>query len=81
VLITRAQKALHFYSSVRAADFPTKRSAATNKLWEWFVFLENNMFQQAAYSAEERLASAADYPTFLNYYRVLKQRQTLPKEV
>jgi hypothetical protein len=81
VLLTRAQKALHFYSSVRAADFPTKRSAATNKLWEWFVFLENNKITQAAHSADERLAAAADYPTFLNYYRVLKQRQTLPNQV
>ena len=78
VLLTRAQKALHFYSSVRAADFPSKRSTATQKLWEWFVFLENNKITQAAHSADERLAAAADYPTFLNYYRVLKQRQTLP---
>lgn len=81
VLLTRAQKALHFYSSVRAADFPLKRSAATNKLWEWFVFLENNKIAQATHSADERLAAAADYPTFLNYYRVLKQRQTLPNQV
>ena len=81
VLLTRAQKSLHFYSSVRAADFPVKRSAATNKLWEWFVFLENSQFQQAAYSAEEQLSSAADYATFLNYYRVLKQRQALPNQV
>jgi hypothetical protein len=81
VLLTRAQKALHFYSSVRAADFPSKRSAATNKLWEWFVFLENNKVTQATHSADERLAAAADYPTFLNYYRVLKQRQTLPNQV
>jgi hypothetical protein len=81
VLLTRAQKALHFYSSVRAADFPSKRSAATNKLWEWFVFLENNKVTQATHSADERLAVAADYPTFLNYYRVLKQRQTLPNQV
>jgi hypothetical protein len=81
VLLTRAQKALHFYSSVRAADFPSKRSTATQKLWEWFVFLENNKIIQAAHSAEERLAAAADYPTFLNYYRVLKQRQTLPNRV
>ena len=81
VLLTRAQKALHFYSSVRAIDFPSKRSAATNKLWEWFVFLENNKIAQAAHNADERLAAAADYPTFLNYYRVLKQRQTLPNLV
>lgn len=81
VLLTRAQKALHFYSSVRAADFPSKRSAATNKLWEWFVFLENNKVAQATHSADERLAAATDYPTFLNYYRVLKQRQTLPNQV
>jgi hypothetical protein len=72
---------LHFYSSVRAADFPSKRSAATNKLWEWFVFLENNKISQAAHNADERLAAATDYPTFLNYYRVLKQRQTLPNQV
>jgi superfamily I DNA and/or RNA helicase len=81
VLLTRAQKSLHFYSSVRAADFPSKRSAATNKLWEWFVFLENNKISQAAHNADERLAAATDYPTFLNYYRVLKQRQTLPNQV
>lgn len=81
VLLTRAQKALHFYSSVRAADFPSKRSAATNKLWEWFVFLETNKVTQTTHSADERLAAAADYPTFLNYYRVLKQRQTLPNQV
>ncbi len=81
VLLTRAQKSLHFYSSVRAADFPTKRSAATNKLWEWFVFLEHNLAEQAAYDAQERLAAAPDYLTFLNYYRVLQQRQALPSLV
>jgi hypothetical protein len=81
VLLTRAQKALHFYSSVRAADFPSKRSAAINKLWEWFVFLEDNKVTQAAHSANERLSAATDYPTFLNYYRVLKLRQTLPNQV
>ena len=81
VLLTRAQKALHFYSSIRSSDFPTKRSAATNKLWEWFVFLENSLAQQNTYDANERLASAQDYPTFLNYYRVLKQRGALPTRV
>jgi len=81
VLLTRAQKALHFYSSIRATDFPTKRSAATNRLWEWFVFLENAQFLQTTYDANERLASAPDYPTFLNYYRVLKQRGALPTRV
>jgi hypothetical protein len=81
VLLTRAQKSLHFYSSIRAADFPIKRSAATNKLWEWFVFLENNQFQQAAYSAEQQISSAEDYTTFLNCYRVLKQRRALPNQV
>jgi hypothetical protein len=78
VLLTRAQKALHFYSSIRATDFPTKRSAATNRLWEWFVFLENAQFLQTTYDANERLASAPDYPT---YYRVLKQRGALPTRV
>lgn len=77
VLLTRAQKALHFYSSVRASDFPKQRSAATNKLWEWFVFLEKNQIQQVSYDAQERLAAAADYPTYLTYYRVLKQREVL----
>ena len=77
VLLTRAQKALHFYSSIRSTDFPTKRSAATNRLWEWFVFLENSLAEQTTYDANERLASAQDYPTFLNYYRVLKQREAL----
>lgn len=77
VLLTRAQKALHFYSSIRASDFPAKRSTATHKLWEWFVFLEKSDIQQAAYNPEERLDSAADYLTFLNYYRVLKLRQML----
>ena len=81
VLLTRAQKSLHFYSSIRATDFPAKRSAATNKLWEWFVFLENKQFQQAAYSAEQQLSLAEDYATFLNYYRVLRQRQALPNLV
>ena len=81
VLLTRAQKSLHFYSSVRAADFPSKRSAATNKLWEWFVFLEHNLAEQAAYDAQERLSAAPDYLTFLNYYRVLQQRQALPSLV
>ena len=81
VLLTRAQKALHFYSSIRSSDFPTKRSAATNRLWEWFVFLENTDVQQTTYDANERLASAQDYPTFLNYYRVLKQREALPTRV
>ncbi len=81
VLLTRAQKALHFYSSIRSTDFPTKRSAATNRLWEWFVFLENSLAEQTTYDANERLASAQDYPTFLNYYRVLKQRVALPTRV
>jgi hypothetical protein len=81
VLLTRAQKALHFYSSIRSTDFPTKRSAATNRLWEWFVFLENSLAEQTTYDANERLASAQDYPTFLNYYRVLQQRQSLPTRV
>ncbi|MCF8203181.1 MAG: ATP-binding protein [Crocinitomicaceae bacterium] len=81
VLLTRAQKALHFYSSIRSTDFPTKRSAATNRLWEWFVFLENSLAEQTTYDANERLASAQDYPTFLNYYRVLKQREALPTRV
>ncbi len=81
VLLTRAQKALHFYSSIRSVDFPAKRSAATNRLWEWFVFLENSLAEQTTYDANERLASAQDYPTFLNYYRVLKQRGTLPTRV
>lgn len=81
VLLTRAQKALHFYSSIRSSDFPMKRSAATNRLWEWFVFLENTDVQQTTYDANERLASAQDYPTFLNYYRVLKQRGALPTRV
>ncbi|MEY3075751.1 MAG: hypothetical protein RJB25_1395, partial [Bacteroidota bacterium] len=39
VLLTRAQKSLHFFSSIRAADFPIKRSAATNKLWGMVCFL------------------------------------------
>jgi superfamily I DNA and/or RNA helicase len=81
VLLTRAQKALHFYSSIRSTDFPTKRSAATNRLWEWFVFLENSLAEQTTYDANERLASVQDYPTFLNYYRVLKQREALPTRV
>lgn len=81
VLLTRAQKGLHFYSSIRASDFPTKRSAATNKLWEWFVFLENMDVQQTTFDAKERLASARNYPTFLNFYRVLKQRGALPSRV
>ena len=77
VLLTRAQKALYFYSSIRANDFPMQRSAATNKLWEWFVFLEKNLIQQVSHDAQERLATAADYPTYLTYYRVLKQREVL----
>jgi hypothetical protein len=81
VLLTRAQKALHFYSSIRSSDFPMKRSAATNRLWEWFVFLENTEVRQITYDAKERLASAQTYPTFLNYYRVLKQREALPSRV
>ena len=81
VLLTRAQKALHFYSSIRSTDFPNKRSAATNRLWEWFVFLENSLAEQTTYDANERLSSAQDYPTFLNYYRVLKQREALPTRV
>ncbi len=81
VLLTRAQKALHFYSSIRASDFPAKRSSATNRLWEWFVFLENSRAEQTTYDANERLASAQDYLTFLNYYRVLKQRGALPTRV
>ena len=81
VLLTRAQKSLHFFSSIRAADFPIKRSAATNKLWEWFVFLESSKDQPNAHDAEERLASAPDYLTFLNYYRVLQQRKALPDRV
>lgn len=81
VLLTRAQKAIHFYSSIRSTDFPAKRSSATNRLWEWFVFLENSRAEQTTYDANERLASAQDYPTFLNYYRVLKQRGALPTRV
>lgn len=81
VLLTRAQKSLHFYSSIRSTDFPTKRSAATNRLWEWFVFIENTEIAQATYDAQERLDSGQDYPTFLNYYRVLKQRGALPSRV
>lgn len=81
VLLTRAQKSLHFYSSIRSSDFPTQRSAATNRLWEWFVFLENTEITQATYDAQERLDSGQDYPTFLNYYRVLKQRGALASRV
>lgn len=81
VLLTRAKKALHFYCSIHASDFPNKRSAAVERLWEWFVFLENGLKTQAIHQAEERLAAAKDYATFLNYYRVLRQRGTLPNQV
>lgn len=81
VLLTRARKALHFYCSIQATDFPSKKSTAVQLLWEWFVFLENGGQSQAIHQAEERLAAAPDYATFLNYYRVLKQRGTLPSQV
>lgn len=77
VLLTRAQKAMHFFSSVRATDFPAKRSEATNKLWEWFLFLEKIEKAQHHFDAKKLLESAEDYATFLNYYRVLKQRHLL----
>ena len=41
------------------------------------MFLEKNQIQQVSYNAQERLAAAADYPTYLTYYRVLKQREVL----
>lgn len=81
VLLTRAKKALHFYSSIQASDFPNKRSEAVERLWEWFVFLESGCKTQAIHKADERLAAAQDYAAFLNYYRVLKQRGTLPNQV
>lgn len=81
VLLTRAKKALHFYCSIQASDFPIKRSDAVERLWEWFIFLENGCKTQAIHKPEERLAAAQDYATFLNYYRVLKQRGTLPSQV
>lgn len=78
VLLTRAQKALHFYSSIRSTDFPPNRSEATNRIWEWFIFMEAGEIEQFTYNAKERLSTAKDYATFLNFYRVLKQRGTLP---
>lgn len=75
VLLTRAQKALHFYSSIRAADFPSKRSEASQKIWDWFVFLEQNQSEEFVANSQERLDLAPDYATYLNYYRVLKQRE------
>lgn len=75
VLLTRAQKALHFYSSIRAADFPSKRSEASQKIWDWFVFMEQYQSEEFVANSQERLDLAPDYATYLNYYRVLKQRE------
>lgn len=77
VLLTRAKRALHFYSSIRARDFPEKRSSATQRIWEWFMFLEKDHNDLKLYNANAHLDSASNYSTFLNFYRVLKQRGAL----
>ncbi len=77
VLLTRAKFALHFYSSIRATDFPDKRSEAAQLLWDWFVFLEKEHGSFPVENSDLLLKSATNYATYLNYYRVLKQRRAL----
>lgn len=77
VLLTRAKFALHFYSSIRATDFPDKRSEAAQLLWDWFVFLEKEHGSLPVEKSDLLLKSASNYATYLNYYRVLKQRRAL----
>jgi hypothetical protein len=81
VLLTRARKSLHFYCSVKAADFPSKRSENVALIYQWFLFLEDPQLQTSSHDPHEILASARDFDTFLHGYRVLKQRQHLPNRV
>ena len=81
VLLTRARKSLHFYCSVKAADFPSKRSESVELIYQWFNYLENPFEQDATYDASERLSSAHDFDNYLHCYRVLKQRLALPDRV
>ncbi|MEY4350948.1 MAG: hypothetical protein RL078_1011 [Bacteroidota bacterium] len=81
VLLTRARKSLHFYCSVKAADFPSKRSENVALIYQWFLFLEDPQLQTSSHDPNEILASARDFDTFLHGYRVLKQRQHLPNRV
>lgn len=81
VLLTRARKSLHFYCSVQSTDFPAKRSESVELIYEWFKYLENPVEPTTTYDANERLASADDFDSFLHCYRVLKQRSVLPVRV
>jgi superfamily I DNA and/or RNA helicase len=78
VLLTRAKKSLHFYCSVKACDFPTKKSPSVELIWKWFVFIENPTIESSAYDAKERLSSADDFDSFLHAYQMLSQHAALP---
>jgi hypothetical protein len=43
VLLTRAQEQLHFFSSVRAADFPISSNESVHLLKQWIWLLENDL--------------------------------------
>jgi len=81
VLLTRARKSLHFYCSVKAADFPAKRSESVDLIYRWFLFLEDPQLQTKSHDPHEILANARDFDTYLHCYRVLKQRLCLPNRV
>jgi superfamily I DNA and/or RNA helicase len=81
VLLTRARKSLHFYCSVKAADFPAKRSESVDLIYRWFLFLEDPQLQTKSHDPHEILANARDFDTYLHCYRVLKQRLSLPNLV
>lgn len=78
VLLTRAKKSLHFYCSVKASDFPAKKSPSVELIWKWFVFIENPAIHSTAHDAAEKLASADDFDSFLHAYQMLSQRAALP---
>ena len=81
VLLTRARKSLHFYCSVKAADFPSKRSESVELIYQWFAYLENPKEEPSTYDAAERLASANDFDSYLHCYQVLQHRLALPDRV
>jgi len=81
VLLTRARKTLHFYCSVKASDFPSKRSDSVELIYQWFRHLENPTEYVDTFDAAEILANANDFDSYLHCYKVLTQRRALPDRV
>lgn len=48
VLLTRAIRSLHFFSSVRASDFKLSSNESVNLIRQWFLFLESHIQQSAS---------------------------------